>query len=151
MRHTGIDLHERDPTVTTVDAAGQPVKTARLRATPATRAAVTPYFAALGADASERRAVVESTSTGYRLADFVRERGVGRTLGHGEYLTAIRSAKVKTDAVDAASRARHPTGGATAVALMGTGSVMPSPTSGTARGEPVMGYGRRRVRPPPRC
>ena len=59
MLHSGIDLHKRDLTVTTVDAAGQPVKTARLRAT---RAAVTAYFAPLG---SEQRAVVESTATWY--------------------------------------------------------------------------------------
>jgi hypothetical protein len=42
-------------------------------------------------------------------------------------------------------------GGATAVALIGTGSVTPSTISGPPRGEPVMVYGRRCLRPPLRC
>jgi transposase len=100
MLHTGIDLHKRDLTATTVDATGEPVKTARLRAT---RAAVTQYFAALG---PEQRAVVESTATWYRLADLLRERGVDLTLGHSKYIKAISYAKVKTDAVDAATLAQ---------------------------------------------
>ena len=103
MLHTGIDLHKRDLTVTTVDAAGQLVKTARLRTT---RAAVTGYFAALGAEPSEQRAVVESTSTWYWLADHLRAAGVDLTLGHSKYIKAISYAKVKTDAVDAATLAQ---------------------------------------------
>jgi hypothetical protein len=100
MLHSGIDLHKRDLTGTTVDAAGQPVKTARLRTT---RAAVSAYFAALG---PEQRAVVESTATWYWLADPLRERGVDLTLGHSKYIEAIRDAKVQTDAVDAATLAQ---------------------------------------------
>lgn len=100
MLHSGIDLHKRDLTVTTVDADGQLVKTARLRTT---RAAVTPYFAALG---PEHRAVVESTSTWYWLADHLRATGVDLTLGHSTYIKAIRYATVKTDAVDAATLAQ---------------------------------------------
>ena len=53
MLHTGIDLHKRDLVLSTVDAAGQLVKTARLRTT---RAAVSAYFAPLG---PAQRAVVE--------------------------------------------------------------------------------------------
>jgi len=75
------------------------VKTARLRTT---RAAVTQYFATLG---PEQRAVVESTSTWYWLADLLRDQGVGLTLGHSTYIKAISYAKVKTDAVDAATLA----------------------------------------------
>jgi len=100
MLHSGIDLHKRDLTVTTVDAAGQPVKTARLRTT---RAAVAGYFAELGPD---QRAVVESTSTWYWLADLLRAEGVALTLGHSKYIKAISYAKVKTDAVDAATLAQ---------------------------------------------
>jgi hypothetical protein len=62
MLHTGIDLHKRDLVVTTVDAAGQPVKTARLRTT---RPAVTAYFGSLGVETGDQRAVVESTATWY--------------------------------------------------------------------------------------
>lgn len=101
MLHSGIDLHKRDLTVTTVDAAGQPVKTARLRTT---RTAVTQYFAAFGAE--PQRAVVESTSTWYWLADHLRAAGVDLTLGHSKYIKAISYAKVKTDAVDAATLAQ---------------------------------------------
>ena len=100
MLHSGIDLHKRDLTVTTVDAAGQPVKTARLRTT---RAAVTQYFAALG---PEQRAVVESTATWYWLADLLRAQHIDLTLGHSKYIKAISYAKVKTDAVDAATLAQ---------------------------------------------
>ncbi|GJG86469.1 hypothetical protein tb265_16500 [Gemmatimonadetes bacterium T265] len=103
MLHSGIDLHKRDLTVPTVDAAGQPVKTARLRTT---RAAVTQYFAGPGADASEQRAVVESTATWYWLADLVREQQIDLTLGHSKYIKAISDAKVKTDAVGAATLAQ---------------------------------------------
>jgi hypothetical protein len=103
MLHSGIDLHKRDLTVTTVDAAGQPVKTARLRTT---RAAITQYFAALGADAAEQRAVVESTATWYWPADLLRGQGAALTLGHSKYIKAIRDAKVQTDAVDAATLAQ---------------------------------------------
>jgi len=97
MRHTGIDRHTRDLVVTTVDGTGQPVRTARLRTT---RAAVTQYFAALGAE--PQRTVVESTATWYWLADHVRAAGVDLTLGHSKSITAIRDAPGKTDAVDAA-------------------------------------------------
>ena len=103
MLHTGIDLHKRDLVVTTVDAAGQPVTTARLRTT---RPAVTAYFAALGVEAPEQRAVVESIATWNWLADLLRAQGIALTLGHSKYSKAISYAKVKTDAVDAATLAQ---------------------------------------------
>jgi transposase len=100
MLHSGIDLHKRDLVITTVDATGQPVKTARLRTT---RAAVAGYFAPLGPD---QRAVVESTATWYWLADLLRAQGIALALGHSKYIKAISYAKVKTDAVDAATLAQ---------------------------------------------
>ena len=103
MLHTGIDLHKRDLVVTTVDAGGQPVKTARLRTS---RPAVTAYFGSLPGDAAEQRAVVESTATWYWLADLLRAEGIALTLGHSKYIKAISYAKVKTDAVDAATLAQ---------------------------------------------
>lgn len=68
---------------------------------------MTGYFAALGADPAGQRAVVESTSTWYWLADHLRVAGVGRTRGHSKYIQAIRYAKGKTDAVDAATLAQR--------------------------------------------
>lgn len=76
------------------------MKTARLRTT---RAAVTQYFAALG---PERRAGVESTAAWYWLADLLRAQHIDLTLGHSTYVKAISYAKVKTDAVDAATLAQ---------------------------------------------
>jgi transposase len=100
MLHSGIDLHKRDLVIATVDATGQLVKEGRVRAT---RTAVTGYFAPLG---REQRAVVESTATWYWLADHLRAAGVALTLGHSKYIKAISYAKVKTDAVDAATLAQ---------------------------------------------
>lgn len=100
MLHSGIDLHKRDLVITTVDAAGVAVKTLKV---PATRAAVAAYFAQLG---PAQRAVVESTASWYWLADLLRAQGSALTLGHSKYIKAISYAKVKADAVDAATLAQ---------------------------------------------
>jgi transposase len=100
MLHAGIDLHKRDLVIATVDAGGAVVREARV---PAARRPVAAYFRALG---PEQRAVVESTATWYWLADLLRQEGVALTLGHSKYIKAISYAKVKTDAVDAATLAQ---------------------------------------------
>lgn len=100
MLHTGIDLHKRDLVVATVDSSGTVVQQGRL---PTARPAVAAYFRALG---PEQRAVVESTATWYWLADLLRTEGVALSLGHSKYIKAISYAKVKTDAVDAATLAQ---------------------------------------------
>lgn len=100
MLHSGIDLHKRDLVINTVDGAGEVVKTGKV---PTTRAAVTGYFRALG---PEQRAVVESTASWYWLADLFRAEGIALILGHSKYIKAISYAKVKTDAVDAATLAQ---------------------------------------------
>jgi transposase len=100
MLHSGIDLHKHDLVISTVDADGAVVKSGRV---PASRAAVTSYFRALGRD---QRAVVESTASWYWLADLFRAEGIALALGHSKYIKAISYAKVKTDAVDAATLAR---------------------------------------------
>jgi len=100
MLHSGIDLHKRDLVIATVDSSGTVVKSGRV---PAARAPVAAYFRGLGA---EQRAVVESTATWYWLADLLRAEGVSLTLGHSKYIKAISYAKVKTDAVDAATLAQ---------------------------------------------
>jgi len=100
MLHSGIDLHKRTIALSTVTADGQPVRDAEL---PTTRAAVRAYFDALP---GPHRAVVESTSNWYWLRDLLAGAGVDLRLGHSKYIKAISYAKVKTDAVDAATLAQ---------------------------------------------
>lgn len=100
MLHSGIDLHKRDLVISTVDADGHPVRDARV---PTSRAAVTAYFAALP---GPHRAVVESTSNWYWLRDLLATSDIDLRLGHSKYIKAISYAKVKTDAVDAATLAQ---------------------------------------------
>jgi transposase len=103
MLHSGIDLHKRTVVIATVDPDGRAVRDVQL---PTTREAITRYFAALPGGATSQRAVVESTSTWYWLRDLLTDAGVDLTLGHSKYIKAISYAKVKTDAVDAATLAQ---------------------------------------------
>jgi transposase len=100
MLHSGIDLHKRTVVLSTVTADGRPVRDAKL---PTTREAVRRYFAALP---GPHRAVVESTSSWYWLRDLLVSEGVDLRLGHSKFIKAISYAKVKTDAVDAATLAQ---------------------------------------------
>jgi transposase len=100
MLHSGIDLHKRTIVLSTVTTDGTPVRDAKL---PTTRDAVRRYFAALP---GPHRAVVESTATWYWLRDLLASEGVDLRLGHSKYIKAISYAKVKTDAVDAATLAQ---------------------------------------------
>ena len=100
MLHSGVDLHKRTVVLATVTADGAPVRHAKL---PTTREAVRAYFAALP---GPHRAVVESTSSWYWLRDLLASEGVDLRLGHSKYIKAISYAKVKTDAVDAATLAQ---------------------------------------------
>jgi transposase len=100
MLHSGIDLHKRTLAIATVTPDGQSVQDRQL---PTTRAAVRAYFAALP---GPHRAVVESTSNWYWLRDLLVGSGVDLRLGHSKYIKAISYAKVKTDAVDAATLAQ---------------------------------------------
>jgi transposase len=100
MLHSGIDLHKRDVVIATVDEDGRHVRDARLATS---RAAISGYFATLP---GPHRAVVESTSNWYWLRDLCGSTGVDLRLGHSKYIKAISYAKVKTDAVDAATLAQ---------------------------------------------
>lgn len=100
MLHSGIDLHKRTVVISTVDASGHSVRDAEL---PTTRARIQSYFASLP---GPHRAVVESTSNWYRLSDLLLSSGIDLRLGHSKYIKAISYAKVKTDAVDAATLAQ---------------------------------------------
>jgi transposase len=73
---------------------------------PTTRSALSAYFASLPGGAAAQRAVVESTSTWYWLRDLLVSEGIDLRLGHSKHVKAISYAKVKTDAVDAATLAQ---------------------------------------------
>jgi transposase len=98
--HSGIDLHRRSVVLATVTAEGHPVRNAKV---PTTRDAVRAYFAALP---GPHRAVVEATATWYWPRGLLVSDGVDLRLGHAKYIKAISYAKVKTDAVDAATLAQ---------------------------------------------
>jgi transposase len=76
------------------------VRTANL---PTQRRALTTYFDALP---GPLRAVVECTGMWYWLRDLLVPQGIHLRLVHAKYLKAISYAKVKTDAVDAATLAQ---------------------------------------------
>jgi transposase len=103
MLHSGIDLHKRTVAIATVDPDGRPVRDVQL---PARREALAGYFAALPGGSAAQRAVVESTSNWYWLRDLLGAQGVDLRLAHSKHVKAISYAKVKTDAVDAATLAQ---------------------------------------------
>ncbi len=100
MLFSGIDLHKRSIAIHTLDADGAVVRTANL---PAQRRALTAYFGTLP---GPHRAVVECTGMWYWVRDLLVSQGIDLRLGHAKYLKAISYAKVKTDAVDAATLAQ---------------------------------------------
>ena len=100
MLFSGIDLHKRSVAIHTLDAAGTVVRAANL---PAHRQALTAYFGTLP---GPHRAVVECTGMWYWVRDLLVPQGIDLRLGHAKYLKAISYAKVKTDAVDAATLAQ---------------------------------------------
>jgi hypothetical protein len=100
MLYSGIDLHKRTIAIHTLDAAGSVRRQANL---PAEREAVTAYFATLP---GPHQAVVECTGMWYWVRDLLVPQGIDLRLAHAKYLKAISYAKVKTDAVDAATLAQ---------------------------------------------
>ncbi len=100
MLFSGIDLHKRTISIQTVDAAGAVVREAQLAAR---HDALGAYFATLP---GPHRAVVECTGMWYWVRDLLAPQGIDLRLGHAKYLKAISYAKVKTDAVDAATLAQ---------------------------------------------
>ena len=100
MLYSGIDLHKRTLAIHTVDAAGTVVRKADL---PTNRAAVSAYFATLE---GPHQAVCECTSMWYWVRDLLVPQGIDLRLAHAKDLKAISYAKVKTDAVDAATMAQ---------------------------------------------
>ena len=101
MLYSGIDLHKRTLAIGTVDAAGVLVRTANL---PSRRDAVSAYFATLD---GPHQAVCEWTSMWSWVRDLLVPQGIDLRLAHAKYLKAISHAKLKTDAVDAATMAQR--------------------------------------------
>jgi transposase len=100
MLFSGIDLHKRTIAIQTVNADGGVIREAQLAAC---RDALSAYFATLP---GPHRAVVECTGMWYWVRDLLAPQGIDLRLGHAKYLKAISYAKVKTDAVDAATLAQ---------------------------------------------
>jgi transposase len=96
MTHfTGLDLHKRTVTATTLDAAGAVVATAKM---PCRADALLAYFAQQPGD---HAATVECTSGWYWVRDALADT-VDLHLAHAKGVKAIAAAKVKTDSADAA-------------------------------------------------
>ena len=98
---TGLDLHKRSVTATTLDAAGTVVATAKM---PCRADALLAYFAQQPGD---HRAAVECTTGWYWVRDTLTDRADGGPtvdlhLAHAKGVKAIAAAKVKTDSADAA-------------------------------------------------
>jgi len=100
MLYTGIDLHKRTCTITTIDARGRVLDEARMATD---RLALASYFSR---HRKPHTAVVEATGNWYWLHDFLEAEGIALVLAHAKYLKAIAYAKVKTDAIDARTLAQ---------------------------------------------
>ena len=98
---TGLDLHKRSVTATTLDAAGAVVASSTMPCRPK---ALLAYFAQIPGD---HAATVECTTGWYWVRDTLADRVDGGPevdlhLAHAKGIKAIASAKVKTDSADAA-------------------------------------------------
>jgi transposase len=94
MFYTGIDLHQDNCLVATLDSNGTLVKQERLPNVPES---ILAYFRSLD---GPHIAVVECTAGWYWLNDLLEANGIELVLAHAKYLKAISYAKVKTDKVD---------------------------------------------------
>ena len=93
--YTGLDLHKRSLTATTLDAQGHEVAHAKL---PCRSEALRLYFA----DCPEHhQATVEATNGWYWVKDALEGTEVELHLAHAKAVKAITAAKVKTDPADA--------------------------------------------------
>lgn len=99
MRTIGLDVHKRFAEVAILEAPGREPRRRRIQTTPA---ALRAFAAELG---SEDQVVLEATTNTWAIAELLRGRA-GRVVVSNPLRTrAIAEAKVKTDAVDAATLA----------------------------------------------
>ena len=96
--YTGLDLHKRSITATTLDEAGSIVAHSKL---PCLREALLLYFADCAPGPVRHRAAVEATTGWYWVSDALADTDVDLCLAHAKGVKAIVSAKVKTDSADA--------------------------------------------------
>lgn len=96
--YTGLDLHKRTITATTLDARGETVSQATFRCHPDV---LRHYFADCAPPESEHHIVVEATTGWYWVKDALRAAPFTLHLAHAKQVKAITSAKVKTDSADA--------------------------------------------------
>jgi hypothetical protein len=90
MLHSGLDLHKRTLSISTVNAEGRPVRDVQL---PTRREAITDYFAALPGGRTAQRAVVESTSNWSWLQDLLAHQSVDLRIAHAKHGKAISFAR----------------------------------------------------------
>jgi transposase len=95
---TGLDLHKRSITATTLDTAGNVVSHSKF---PCNREALLYYFADCSPGNPMHRATVEATTGWYWVSDTLAATDIDLRLAHAKGVKAICSAKVKTDAADA--------------------------------------------------
>ena len=93
MYFTGIDEHKDNCYLTTLNDAGEVVKSGRIPNEPAL---LLDYF---HNQLGPHKAVVESTASWYWLSDLLDSHGVELVLAHAKHIKAIAYAKVKTDKV----------------------------------------------------
>lgn len=96
--YTGLDLHKRSITATTLDARGETVSQATFRCHPDV---LRHYFTDCAPPESEHHIVVEATTGWYWVKDALRTAPFTLHLAHARQVKAITSAKVKTDSADA--------------------------------------------------
>jgi len=97
MFYTGIDQHRLRSPVTTFGATGERVGEATLPNDPATLRHYVAQFP------GPHHTVVEATGRWYWLRELLVPEGIDLHLAHAKFLKAIAYAKVKTDAIDAAT------------------------------------------------
>ena len=95
---TGLDLHKRSITATTLDQAGNTVAHAKLPAHPT---ALRLYFAECTRPGATHHATVEATTGWYWVSDILAATDITLHLAHAKGVKAITGAKVKTDSADA--------------------------------------------------
>ena len=96
--YTGLDLHKRSITATTLDQNGNQIAHRRLPCKPE---ALLLYFTDCAPGPVVHRAVVEATTGWYWVSDTLAHSTVDLRFAHAKGVKAIGSAKVKTDSADA--------------------------------------------------
>jgi transposase len=95
--YTGLDLHKRSITATTLDESGNEIAHAKLPCQPA---ALRLYLADCSPPNVRHNVTVEATTGWYWVKDVLTAADVNLRLAHSKQVKAITTAKVKTDSAD---------------------------------------------------